>query len=425
MASKWESKIVGHAKVRADQLLANPFNHRLHPKEQRKVVAESIDEIGFVKSVIVNQATGHIVDGHERVMQALGVGDDTLVDVEYVKLTPDEERKALLLLDASSELATVDAGQLTELVRDLSWSSNDLESFGQQMLLEATGNLEAVPEDDDVPAVGESKTTRVQPGDLWQLGPHRLLCGDCTQAHNVSRLLGHETPLLMVTDPPYGVEYDANWRNEVLGPGSARSIGKVENDDLADWHEAWSLFPGSIAYVYHASSQAGTVFQSLLKCNFDVKSQVVWLKPKFVISRGTYHHHHETAFVAAKGSPTIEEDDAGETAWYAIRKNAKSMFVGGRKQSTVWSVGYSGEAKTPHSTQKPVALFAKSMANHGKAGDAVYDPFLGSGTSIIAAHRTGRRCFGLELNPVYCDVILARWEALTGEKAIRIDDQES
>jgi DNA modification methylase len=357
-------------------------------------------------------------------MQALGVGDDTLVDVEFVKLTPDEERKALLLLDASSELATVDAGQLTELVRDLSWSSSDLESFGQQMLLEATGNLEAVPEDDDVPAIGDSKNTRVQPGDLWQLGPHRIFCGDCTQAHNVARLLEHETPLLMVTDPPYGVEYDANWRNEKLGPGQSRSIGKVENDDLADWHEAWSLFPGSIAYVWHAALQAGPVFESLKKCNFEIKAGLVWTKPMHIIGRGAYHFKHESAFVAGKGDLTIEPEE-GESAWYAVRKDAKAMFVGGRRQSTVWNVGYSGEAKTPHSTQKPVALFAKSMANHGKAGDAVYDPFLGSGTSIIAAHRTGRRCFGLELNPVYCDVILARWEALTGEKATRIDDQES
>jgi len=120
--AQWRSKIVGHGKVAASQLLANPFNHRRHPQKQRDVVSASIQELGFIKSVIVNQLTGHIVDGHERVMQALGVGDDTLVDVEYVELSPEDEKKALLVLDASSELAEVDASQLDQLVAECSFS---------------------------------------------------------------------------------------------------------------------------------------------------------------------------------------------------------------------------------------------------------------------------------------------------------------
>jgi hypothetical protein len=132
--SKWRSKIVGHEKVQAGQLMANPFNHRRHPEKQRKVVAASIEELGFIKSVLVNKVTGHIVDGHERVMQALGVGDDTLVDVEYVELSPEDEKKALLVLDVSSELAEIDASALDQLVAECSFSEGVLSDLSKQML---------------------------------------------------------------------------------------------------------------------------------------------------------------------------------------------------------------------------------------------------------------------------------------------------
>lgn len=127
--SRWVSKIVGHEKVPASQLLANPFNHRKHPEKQRKVVAASIEELGFVKSVLVNRTTGRIIDGHERVMQALGVGDETLVDVEYVELSEEDEKKALLILDASSELAEVDAAQLDQLVADCALSHDGFQEL--------------------------------------------------------------------------------------------------------------------------------------------------------------------------------------------------------------------------------------------------------------------------------------------------------
>jgi len=132
--TQWRSKIVGHGKVAASQLLANPFNHRRHPQKQRDVVSASIQELGFIKSVIVNQLTGHIVDGHERVMQALGVGDDTLVDVEYVELSPEDEKKALLVLDVSSELAEIDASALDQLVAECSFGEGVLSDLSKQML---------------------------------------------------------------------------------------------------------------------------------------------------------------------------------------------------------------------------------------------------------------------------------------------------
>ena len=142
--SKWQSKIVGHGKVAASQLLANPFNHRRHPEKQRQVVAASIEELGFIKSVIVNQLTGHIVDGHERVMQALGVGDETLVDIEYVELSPEDEKKALLILDASSELAEIDSQSLQSLLVDVQTSNSELQNWFSE--LADTSNLVFEPE---------------------------------------------------------------------------------------------------------------------------------------------------------------------------------------------------------------------------------------------------------------------------------------
>lgn len=419
---RWESKIVGHDRVRADQLMANPFNHRTHPTAQREVVAASIAEIGFVKSVLVNRRTGRIVDGHERVMQALGVGDDCMVDVEYVDLSEEDERKALLVLDASSELAKVDADLLSELVNATSFELPALDSLAQGMLSDSGRGVVIPAGDDDLPEAGEVPTARV--GDLWLLGEHRVMCGDATDAAVVGRLLAGTNCRLMVTDPPYGSSYDPTWR-EVLSDHE-RAGAEILNDNQADWTEAWKLFPGDIAYVWHGSLHASEVERSLANVGFKVRAQIVWVKPQLQISRGAYHWAHEPAWVASRNNPSVapdsvqddgQADGEAELAWYAVRKNAKAWWSGKRKQSTVWNIGFSGEQRLDHGNQKPVACMARAMLNHGLPGDVVYDPFLGSGTSIIAAVRTKRVCYGCELDPRYVDLIVRRWEAVTGFQA--------
>ena len=205
----------------------------------------------------------------------------------------------------------------------------------------------------------------------------------------------------MVTDPPYGVEYDPDWRNRKttkVGAGS-RAIGKVANDDRIDWQAAFDLFPGAIAYVWHAGKFAGTVQHSLEAAGFIIRSQIVWGKSRFVISRGDYHWQHEPC-------------------WYAVRKGRSSHWQGDRAQSTLWSVP-NGKLDTVHSTQKPVEVMRRPMINHLLPGDAVYDPFVGSGTSIIAAESLHLKCLAIEIEPKYCDVSVARWEMITGKKATR------
>jgi DNA modification methylase len=240
-------------------------------------------------------------------------------------------------------------------------------------------------------------------GDVWLLGKHRIVCGDSTDADTVAKCLNGVVLHLMVTDPPYGVEYDANWRNKATRTdGSAdggRATGVVLNDDRADWRETWALFPGDVAYVWHAGLFAATVAESLEVCNFQLRSQIVWAKQQFAIGRGDYHWQHEPC-------------------WYAVRKGSKGYYDGGRKQSTLWQIDKPQKSETGHSTQKPVECMKRPIENNSSPGQAVYEPFSGSGTTIIAGEMTGRSIHAIELNPAYVDVAVKRWQDFTGNQAV-------
>ena len=243
-----------------------------------------------------------------------------------------------------------------------------------------------------------------KPGDLWVCGKHRILCGDATVAADVFRVCGPTVPFLMVTDPPYGVEYDPMWR-EQAGLGQQRQTGKVANDDQADWTAAYKLFPGDVAYVWHAGIHAGEVVAGLEAIGFDIRAQIIWSKQHFAMSRGHYHWRHEPC-------------------WYAVRKGRRSNWRGDRTQSTIWEVpnlnpmgGDRTEKATGHGTQKPVELMRRPILNHTKRGEVVFDPFLGSGTTLMAAELTERICFGIDIDPRYVDVAIVRWQDFTGQAA--------
>jgi DNA modification methylase len=215
------------------------------------------------------------------------------------------------------------------------------------------------------------------------------MCGDSTSKDDVDALLCGEKPNLMVTDPPYGVEYDASWRSEFNndGPDSNRAVGKVENDDRADWTDAWLLFGGNVAYVWHAGVFSRTVCESLESSGFDPAYLLIWKKQRHTFGRDHYHHQHEPC-------------------WFVKRKGSTASWLGGRKQTTIWEIDNNRNNETGHSTQKPLECMERPIRNH--EGD-VYDPFLGSGTTLIAAARQGRKCYGMEISPAYCDVIRKRW----------------
>ena len=233
------------------------------------------------------------------------------------------------------------------------------------------------------------------------VGAHRVVCGDSTDADTVKALLGDVAPGLMVTDPPYGVEYDPEWRNQRGISNSART-GKVHNDERADWSEAWALFPGNIAYVWHGALRSIPVAQSLVQEGFTIRAQIIWAKERLVIGRGDYHWQHEPC-------------------WYAVR--TKGNWTGDRKQTTLWRIPSGGQdTETIHGTQKPVECMRRPILNNSSPGQAIYKPFLGSGTMLIAAQTSGRTCFAIELDPLYVDVAIKRWQAFTGEQATLLAD---
>jgi DNA modification methylase len=235
-------------------------------------------------------------------------------------------------------------------------------------------------------------------------GGHKILCGDSTKAEDVARLLGDVKPHLMVTDPPYGVSYDPAWRNATnFSPN--RATGTVANDDTANWSGAWALFPGDVAYVWHGALHATVVADNLMASGFMLRGQIIWAKQNQVFSRGDYHWKHEPC-------------------WYVVRKGKTGHWAGDRKQTTLWEIanhnpmgGNTDEKSTGHGTQKPVECMKRPIENNSSAGQSVYEPFCGSGTTIIAGEMTGRSILALEIDPAYVDVAVRRWCEFSGQKA--------
>ena len=378
-------------------------NAKVHGADQVAKIAASMAEFGWTVPCLVAE-DGELIAGHGRVLAAIQLGP-TEAPVIVLGHLSEAQRRAYRIADNKlTELGGWDEALLSAELQDLLTEDYDLSLIGfDDGELEALLNVSTEPEagpregEDDVPETPEAPISRV--GDLWVLGNHRLLCGDSTVATDVERLLGTVRPLLMVTDPPYGVEYDPSWRNQA-GAAKTKRTGKVLNDDRADWREAWALFPGDVAYVWHGALHAATVAESLETAGFTIRSQIVWAKDRLVLSRGDYHWQHEPC-------------------WYAVKKTGKGHWAGDRKQTTLWQIANRDQdADTVHGTQKPVECMRRPILNNSSPGQAVYEPFMGSGTTLIAAETTGRVCLGIELNPAYVDVAVQRWQKFTGQEAV-------
>lgn len=376
-------------------------NARVHSDEQIAKIAASVREFGWTVPVLVD-GDGTIIAGHARLAAAkkLGIAE---VPVMVARDWTKAQMRAYVIadnrlaLDASwdDELLKIELTDLQAFDFDLG-----LTGFGEEELQALLADrTEGLTDPDDVPEVEEIAVS--QPGDCWLLGKHRLVCGDATNPENVAKALGGITPHLMVTDPPYGVSYDPDWRNRADRangkPYGDRAVGQVSNDDKADWREAWALFPGDVAYVWHDARRAHTVAESLRAAGFEIRSQIIWAKRRPVISRGDYHWQHEPLF-------------------YSVRKGRTGHWSGDRKQTTLWQIEHR-KSETGHGTQKPVECMRRPIENNSSPGQAVYEPFCGSGTTIIACEMTGRQCLALELDPTYVDVACKRFMAFAGQHA--------
>ena len=372
-------------------------NARTHSEEQVSEIASSIREFGFNDPVAVDGENG-IIEGHGRVLAAQKLGIKQVPTIELAHLTEAQKRAYILAHNKLTENAGWDQELLSIEMQEIrSAGLEELTGFGSEeinaLLTEATP--EGNTDEDEVPEEPEEPVT--QKGDVWVLGRHRVRCGDSTSADDVAALLNSVEPHLMVTDPPYGVNYDAGWRSKALKDGAKRAEGKVSNDGDADWSEAWSLFPGDVAYVWHADKHSPKVAAGLEICGFEMRALICWAKSRLVVSRGHYHSQHEPC-------------------WYAVKNTGH--WQGSRKESTLWQIDKPQKSDTGHSTQKPVECMRRPIVNNSAPGQPVYDPFLGSGTMLIAGEKEGRPVYGMELDPSYCDVIVRRWQDFTGQDAI-------
>lgn len=397
----------------------SPRNVRLHSERQIDQIRQSLRDYGWTTPVLVDE-DGQLIAGHGRLEAAKREGIAE-VPVAVAAGWTEAQRRAYALADNKIALnSTWDEAALGIELGELSGLGVDLGTLGfdgsEIASLCGTGGHAGLTDPDEAPALPDNPiATR---GDLWVLGRHRLLCGSSTMRADVEKVLGGAKPRLMVTDPPYGVNYDPTWRERVGLSGAGAAKGKVSNDDRADWSEAWRLFPGAIAYVWHGGLHAGVVERSLQGCRFNIRAQIIWVKHRPVVGRGAYHWQHEPAWYGVREG---ESDDwrfvhEHEVATYAVAEGDKADWSGSRKQSTVWFIEH-GKSATGHGTQKPVECMKRPMINNSAEGSAVYEPFSGSGTTIIAAEISARSCHAIEIDPLYVDVAVRRWQEFTGQNA--------
>jgi DNA modification methylase len=408
VAQKSENKEIPYSLKSVHELTPNPRNARTHPQSQIDKLCKSIKRFGFRMPILVGK-DGVVVAGHGRLEAAIKLGLERVPTLDASDMTESEARAYMLadnrlplMADWNAELLGIELAELAKFEGfDLGITGFD-QSEIDRYTSKHTKQNEA---ENDIPAVPAAPVSQL--GDTWILGPHRVRCGDSTNPADVEILLQGAVPHLMVTDPPYGVEYDANFRNGIKRADgsivSARAVGKVLNDDKADWTKAWELFPGDVGYVWCASMTNDVVIQSLERVGLERRAKIIWNKNQMAIGRGHFHWKHEEC-------------------WYIVRAGGTGHWNGSRKETTVWDIDKPQKSETGHSTQKPVECMRRPILNNSKHGDKIYDPFLGSGTTLIAAETEGRVCYGQELNPAYVDVIVKRWQDFTGQQAYLEDE---
>ena len=390
----WSERTVATADLKPYE--RNP--RKISPASMEKLKT-SLTASGYHQRILT-QPDGTVIGGHQRIkaLTELGITSVTVL-VPSRELTTDEFRR--ILVQDNLPFGEFDYAILAD-----DFDVDELTDWGmpKEWIAKIPDVLNAgLTDENEVPETPSDPRTKL--GDVWIMGNHRIICGDSTSADVVAKLLGDVKPHLMVTDPPYGVEYDADWRLKA-GINKAHQTladGKVMNDDKADWREAWALFPGNIAYVWHGGLHTQTVAESLNKCDFKLRAQIIWAKQSLVMGRGDYHWQHEPC-------------------WYAVKGTGN--WKGDRKQTTLWQIqnmhrtqGNVDDGKTSHSTQKPVECMKRPMENNSSPGQAIYEPFSGSGTTIIAGEMTGRHVYAIELSPAYVDVAVKRWQNFSGKRA--------
>ena len=397
--------------VPLNDLKADPANPRRISDAEMEALTRSVREFGLVDPIIARNEDHTVIGGHQRLLAARRLGLKS-VPVVYLDITKEKARLLNVALNKIS--GDFDQELLARLLADLGTTPDldlTLSGFEEKEIKQLLKGLEARdkrerPEAFDLDAALRSayENPRAQRGELFQLGEHRVLCGDATSQEDVERLLAGTRPHKAFTDPPYNVSLGDHGGKQ---QGQARR--RIANDSLEP--EAWEAFCRGWAhnlvtnvdgalYICMSTKEWPTVSRVLAEAGGHWSDTIIWEKDRFVLGRSDYQR-------------------AYEPIWYGWREGAKRHFAGGRDQGDVWRIERPSDSPL-HPTCKPLPLMERAIQNSSQAGDTVLDLFLGSGSTLIAAERTGRVCYGLELDPHYCSMVLARWEAFTGGKAEKV-----
>jgi len=360
-------------------------------------VAESIKQFGFKVPIVIDR-DNVIVAGHTRLKAARKIGLEKVPCIVADDLTPEQIKAYRLADNKTGELAEWDFSALEIELAEIE-SDFDMSAFGFDI-----SDFEDIHEitEDEVPEVDEENEPICKTGDIWNLGKHRLMCGDSTNVSDVEKLMNGDKADLLLTDPPYNVAYEGGTKEKL----------KIENDDMSD--EEFQEFlisafensnivmkDGASFYIWHSDSE-GFNFRSACKnTGWKIRQCLIWVKNSIVLGRQDYQWKHEPCL-------------------YGWKDGAAHYFVDDRTQSTVWEFN-KPLRNMEHPTMKPVDLIARAINNSSRSDNIVLDIFGGSGTTLIACEQLNRKCYMMELDPKYCDVIIKRWENLTGEKAVKID----
>ena len=384
--------------VDTQALVPNPKNPNTHPEKQIKMLSKILDFQGQRIPILVSKRSGFIVAGHGRLEAIKALGWEKCA-VDYQDFESEAQEYAHMVADNKiSELAKHDDSMMIEELKDI--DIDDFELLGMdnfEMPLEPDEAKAAI--EDEVP---ENVDTRCKPGDLWILGEHRLLCGDSTNIEHVERLMNGEKAALCITDPPYNVAYEGKTKDSLTIENDSMDDSSFYNF-LKDAYVSYftAMLEGAPMYVFHADSEGANFRQAMKDAGFHLAQCLVWVKNSMVMGRQDYHWQHE---------PIL----------YGWKKGASHTWMSDRKQTTVWNFdrpSRNGE----HPTMKPINLLEYPMKNSSAIGSLVIDFFGGSGSTLIAAHKLGRKCYTMELDPKYCDVILSRWEKYAEKEAVRHD----
>lgn len=390
-----------------------------HPKNVRQgdvgAITESLKQHGQYRPIVVQKSTGHILAGNHTYKAAKALKWKEIA-ATFVDCDDDQATRILLMDNRANDLASYDDGALAEMLKQLMDTEQQLAGTGfdpddlQQILddLGATELPTVLGDPDDVPESAPAKTVH---GDVWLLGPHRLMCGSTTMIDDVERLMNGKKANMVFTDPPYGVSYQKDLTPEQAKKLRRRTDGlSIKNDDLRGDDLASFLNTAFSNLLLHcedggawfvAAPQGGKEHIAFMQTLIDLgvyREPIIWVKDSMVLSRSDYHYRHE---------PLL----------YGWKPGAAHTGPPDRTQTTVWEIARP-KRSAEHPTMKPVELVEKAINNHTTTHMIVADGFGGSGTTLIAAHQTNRIAYLMELDPHYCDVICARYQKLTGTKPV-------